>query len=317
MMFTTTFVVAPVSQSTVHIPHQFPKLANHRPVVAIIDTGVDVHHPLIRESLWTNDGETGVDEWGQNKATNGIDDDMNGFIDDVHGWNFVNNTAKIQDFHGHGTHIAGIVAGQSTNFQNIEASSSQARLMILKYYDEGASSLQNLKASNRAIQYAIQMGAQIINYSGGGVNQSFEELQSLKKAQAKGILFVAAAGNEKSNLDRGSFYPASYALSNMITVAALKDEHHLLESSNYGPDSVDIAAPGSEIVSAAPENGIALMSGTSQATAFVSFLAANHWSKDGNLKANQVKDRILKTGRRLGVLGNKVRSERMASMLDQ
>ncbi|MGZ3748468.1 MAG: S8 family serine peptidase, partial [Pseudobdellovibrionaceae bacterium] len=120
--------------------------------VAIIDTGVDAHHPLLQGSLWTNPGDSGIDEAGRDKSQNGIDDDGNGFVDDVHGWNFADNNNQLSDLHGHGTHIAGI----------IQRMSPKTNIMILKYYDAKASGAENLTNSVKAIRYAIQMKAKII-----------------------------------------------------------------------------------------------------------------------------------------------------------
>lgn len=100
-------------------------------IVAVIDTGCDVHHPDLQNNIWTNPGETGLDENGNNKATNGIDDDGNGLVDDFQGWNFVNNSPDVMDEHGHGTHIAGVISGKTGVAPGVS-------LMILKYFDEAA-----------------------------------------------------------------------------------------------------------------------------------------------------------------------------------
>ena len=101
-------------------------------VVAILDTGIDKNHPALKSTLWTNTGETGLDKSGRDKATNGIDDDKNGFVDDVHGWNFAGNNSNLKDEHGHGTHIAGLIAGDSAQFSGIAPGT---KIMILKYFD--------------------------------------------------------------------------------------------------------------------------------------------------------------------------------------
>lgn len=230
-------------------------------VVAVVDTGADTEHPALRDSLWTNPGEAGVDDRGRNKANNGVDDDGNGFIDDVHGWNFVDNNNDLSDHHGHGTHVAGLIA-------------PSAQVMILKYYDIHSSGSENLFHTLQALQYAIRMKAQIINYSGGGTDPNLHEEKILKEAQEKNILVVAAAGNEKSDNDTEGFYPASYGLSNIVSVTAIDQNGRVLKSSNYGAHSVDLAAPGKDILSALPGGHYGTMTGTSQATAFVSSAAA-------------------------------------------
>ncbi|HEY8272007.1 MAG TPA: S8 family peptidase [Pseudobdellovibrionaceae bacterium] len=244
-------------------------------VVAIIDTGMDTLHPSLQGNLWTNFGETGIDSHGKDKSQNQIDDDGNGFIDDVHGWNFADNSNDLSDLHGHGTHVAGI----------IHSIAPKTNIMILKYYDAKASGAENLTNTVKAIRYATQMKAKIINYSGGGTNKYADEEVAIRKAQLQGILFVAAAGNEKSNSDISGFYPANYGLSNIISVTAIDESGKVLPSSNYGSHSVDIAAPGKRIVSTLPGGKFGAMTGTSQATAFVSGTAALLLAEEKNRKA--------------------------------
>jgi subtilisin family serine protease len=243
-------------------------------VIAIIDTGVDTIHPNLQENLWQNPGETGFDEQGRNKASNGVDDDGNGYIDDVHGWNFAGNNHDLRDLHGHGTHVAGI----------IQSITPKTNLMILKYYDPKASGAENLTNTVKAIEYAVKMNAKIINYSGGGTTKYPDEEVALRKAQSKGILFVAAAGNEKSNSDINGFYPADYGYSNIISVTAIDENRRVLPSSNYGTHTVDIAAPGNNIVSTLPGGKFGTMTGTSQATAFVTGTAALLMAQNSELK---------------------------------
>lgn len=264
-------------------------------VVAVIDTGIDVNHQDLKNNLWKNPGETGKDSLGRDKATNGIDDDKNGFVDDVHGWNFVSNNHKLDDNHGHGTHIAGIIGAEGGNGFGITGVSPKVSLMVLKYYDPAAPG-NNLVNTIKAIEYAVQMNAKIINYSGGGLEYSAEEYRAVKKAEAKGILFVAAAGNERSNSDISKYYPANYELENIISVTAINPNNKVLSSSNYGSKTVDIAAPGENIYSTAPGNSFFNLTGTSQATAFVSGLAALLMAHNSEFNAYTVKKYILKTG---------------------
>lgn len=226
-------------------------------VVAIIDTGVDVNHPLIRDHLWVNPLE----------RANSLDNDGNGYAGDLHGWNFVSNSNDLSDNHGHGTHVAGIILQK--------AQSQRVKFMILKYYDSSKSGDDNLLSTVKAIRYATKMKADIINYSGGGDIKSPLEEAAIRDAQRQGILFVAAAGNEGRNTDRIGFYPAGYKLSNIISVAAMDSRKRLLVTSNYGPRSVDFAAPGKNVFSALPGGRYGFMTGTSQATAWVSGLVAS------------------------------------------
>lgn len=243
-------------------------------IVAVIDTGCDVHHPELRNNIWTNPGESGLDADGNPKASNGIDDDDNGYVDDFHGWNFSSNTSDISDEHGHGTHIAGIIGGQRLNGLSSSGVAPHVSLMILKYFDTESSGKDNLDNTIRAIRYAVHMGAAIINYSGGGVMRSQQEEATLKWAAAQGVLVVAAAGNEGLNSDFFHFYPADYELNNILSVAAIDQHGDLLRMSNFGVNTVDLAAPGKNIYSTLPGGAHGYMSGTSQATAFVSGVAA-------------------------------------------
>lgn len=273
--------------------------------VAIIDTGVDSYHNDLKANLWTNPGESGKDKLGRDKATNGKDDDDNGYVDDVHGWNFVGNTPDLKDNHGHGTHVAGIVGAEGGNGIGISGVSPHVSLMILKYYDPKARANDNLNNTVKAIRYAVQMGAKIINYSGGGTDFSKDEFAAVKEAQLRGILFIAAAGNERSNSDISHYYPADYDLDNIISVTAINPSAEVLASSNYGQLSVHIAAPGEGIFSTLPDGKYGIMTGTSQATAFVSGVAALIMANNKNFDYQQVRQQILKTADELPGLRNK------------
>jgi len=268
---------------------------DRRVVVAVIDTGIDIEHPDLAENIWQNPGETGRDSKGRNKATNGIDDDGNGYIDDVHGWDFANNKNSLVDNHGHGTHIAGIIGAVGGNGIGISGVCPKVSLMALKYFDPHSKGNDNLKNTVRAIRYAVDMGANIINYSGGGTDPNDDEFEAVKYAKEHGVLFVAAAGNEHSNSDVAHYYPADYNLSNIISVTAINSFTKVLQSSNYGTKTVHIAAPGEGIYSTLPAGNYGLMTGTSQATAFVSGVAALILSHNKDFSAEQVKKQIVAT----------------------
>ncbi|MBI2608850.1 MAG: S8 family serine peptidase [Deltaproteobacteria bacterium] len=298
---------------------------NKKVIVAIVDTGVDTTHPDITANLWKNPGENGsyIDpQTGKikNKENDGIDNDGNGFVDDVHGWDFSTSSHHITDEHGHGTHVAGIIGAQANNAQGISGVSPQVSLMILKYYDAKASGSDNLKNSIKALEYAVRQGAHIINYSGGGPQYVKEEFVILKEAEEKGILIVAAAGNEASDIGERQYFPASYELSNILSVASIDQEGHLASSSNYGK-KVDVAAPGESIYSTLPLNkgGYGLMTGTSQATAFVSGVAALVLSQNlswvEKKAAPLIKNKIQKSVKKLSTLTNKVLSGGKVSAL--
>ncbi len=265
-------------------------------IVAVIDTGIDIAHKDLQNNLWVNRGEIGFDKNNKDRATNGIDDDGNGFVDDIHGWNFVANNNSLKDNHGHGTHIAGIVGAEGGNGFGISGIAPNVSIMALKYYDPQGPGSNNLVNTIKAIKYATKMGAHIINYSGGGLEYSAEEYQAIKEANDKGILFVAAAGNERSNSDKHRYYPADYPLANIISVTAANETDNILPSSNYGQQTVDIQAPGSNIYSALPNNSFGNMTGTSQGTAFVTGVAVLVMANNRQLTAEKVKKYILKTG---------------------
>ena len=275
-------------------------------VVAVIDTGVDEAHPALKGRLWENPGETGLDSEGRDKSTNGIDDDGNGYVDDIHGWNFVSNSSNLSDKHGHGTHIAGIIAGQSPSSPSVN---SEVKLMIVKYFDPNTTGRSNLFNTVQAINYAVRMGADIINYSGGGTDPSPSEKLAIEKAAQKGIVFIAAAGNESANTDFVRYYPANYQIDNIISVAAVDATKKLLNFSNYGADTIDLAAPGKNIYSTLPGGKYGVMSGTSQATAIVSSLAARLMAEKSQLTRHpsSVLKSILYTGSKEDTLKGKTK----------
>ena len=235
-------------------------------IVAVIDTGIQADHAFLVNNIYVPTGKKsdtnyGVDFSGE-KVTN----------------------APV-DQHGHGTHVAGIV----------KSIFPEVKILALKYYNPKASGQANLDATIKALKFAVDHNVDVINYSGGGPEASVDELRVLKEAEKKGILVIAAAGNERSNIDdkRHAYYPASYGLSNIITVGAHDDGLNIIPSSNYGKNSVDIAAPGHRIRSAMPGNGAAYMTGTSQATAFVTGVASLIKAKYPGMKYDQIKNIIL------------------------
>jgi subtilisin family serine protease len=274
-----------------------------RIVVAIIDTGCDVHHPDLRQNIWRNPGEGGLDENGLSKATNGIDDDGDGLVDDVYGWNFAGADNDVTDDVGHGTHIAGIIGGLSSGV------SPDVSLMILKYYDPNQSGALNLTNTIKAIRYAVEHGANIINYSGGGLMRSPEEEEAIRWAAEQGVLVVAAAGNEGANSDFLHFYPADYNLPNILSVTGIDRNGRLMNTSNYGASTVGVAAPGKNIYSTLPNGQYGYMSGTSQATAFATGVAALLMAHDARMMQPEVVIRQLANhGRPSPALKDKVRS---------
>ncbi|OUR98581.1 hypothetical protein A9Q84_03980 [Halobacteriovorax marinus] len=241
-------------------------------VVAVIDTGIDPDHPFLKDNIHVLQGRASQLNYG---------------LDFSKGKSAVN---KPLDDHGHGTHVAGIV----------KSVFPKVKLLTLKYYNRTANGQDNLNSTIQALEYAVNMGVDVINYSGGGPEPDRRELEILKKAEEKGILVVAAAGNEESNIDNkdNAYYPASYGLKNIITVTAHDQSKKVLTSSNYGKITVDISAPGYRIKSALPNRRSGYLTGTSQATAFVSGVAALVKSHYPNLSAEELKMIIKKSAKK-------------------
>lgn len=272
--------------------------------VCVIDTGIDVNHPDLANNLWINPGESCFNKEKKRhevceKSRNGVDDSGNGFIDDVYGWNFVSNNNNLTDNHGHGTHISGIIGAEGGNGIGISGISPRVSIITAKYYDPQAPPQNNLANTIRAIRYCVQAGAHIINYSGGGTEPSDLERNAIadaKDAQGRPILFIAAAGNERSNSDVKKYYPAGYGLPNIISVTAIDRDKKVLASSNYGVTTVDLAAPGHNLYSTLPGGKYGTMTGTSQATAVVTGAAALIKSRHRDYTANEVIAAITESG---------------------
>lgn len=249
-------------------------------VVGVIDTGIDYTHPDLIDNIWTNPGEIPGD---------GIDNDNNGYIDDIYGWDFCYKDNDPMDDNGHGTHCAGTIAGIGNNGTGVVGVSWNTKVAALKFLDPFGRGF--ISDAIEAINYANAMGFNLTSNSwgGGGYNQA------LYDAINGGGLFVAAAGNEELNNDANPHYPSSYNLDNIIAVAATDRYDKLADFSNYGQTSVDLAAPGVSIYSTLPGGGYGYMNGTSMATPHVSGAAALLLSANSSLTPVQLKDIILST----------------------
>jgi len=277
-------------------------------VVAVIDTGIDYRHPDLRDNMWTNPNEI---------PDNGIDDDGNGYIDDIHGWDFYNNDATIchyvetangyavnpDDNDNHGTHIAGIIAAAANNSIGISgvASNVNIKIMSLKIHG-GSTSSGSVANAIKAIHYAESMGADICNLSWGTLNYS----QSLELTiRESSMLFVTAAGNNGINSNSTPMFPASLRLPNLISVAYIKDDGRLASDSNYGVSTVDLAAPGDNIYSTLV-GSYGYSSGSSMAAPHITGLAAMLYAYQENIYPARVKEIIINTMTPLDSLGNHV-----------
>ena len=215
-------------------------------VVAVLDSGVDYTHPDLAANMWSNPGET---------ANNGIDDDANGYVDDVFGFDFIDEVGNPQDSGEHGTHVAGSIAASGNNQSGVIGVDYQARIMALKISNDGLT--LDTASEIQALQYAAMMrnrGVNLvaINASFGGGAPSSAESDVIQACGSAGIIFCAAAGNDTSDNDSAPVYPASYGLSNMIVVAASDQNDALAGFSNFGATTVDLAAPGVNILSTIP-----------------------------------------------------------------
>jgi subtilisin family serine protease len=219
---------------------------SRRIIIAVIDTGVAFEHPDLAGNVWIN---------GDEIPGNNVDDDHNGYVDDLHGWDFVNDDNNPADYSrdlygdGHGTHVAGIIAAQGNNGVGTAGVVWRAQLMPLQVFDlfqESAFNSAWIQQINitRAVLYAVDNGAKIINCSFGGSQYSVFQRDAMAYANEHGVLVVVAAGNESSDNDNVPMYPAGYALPNIISVAATDETDSLAAYSNYGARTVDVAAPG-------------------------------------------------------------------------
>ena len=239
-------------------------------IVAVIDSGIRYTHQDLAANIWSNPGETGFDVFGRNKATNRIDDDGNGFIDDVHGIDTVLDTGDPIDPNGHGTHVAGIIGAVGNNRVGIAGVAWRVKLMACRFLDNSRSG--SISDAIQCIQYARNHGATIINASWGNTNPSLFLESAIRQCQDSGIILVAAAGNEGINNDEIPSYPANYDLDNVLSVTATTRTDSLASGSNIGATSVDLAAPGSSIYSTFNRSNVsyAFLSGTSMSAPHVS-----------------------------------------------
>ena len=235
-------------------------------IVAVIDSGIRRTHQDLIANLWTNENEI---------AGNGLDDDFDGYIDDVHGINAIEGTGDPNDDNGHGTHVAGILAARGNNALGVVGVAWEAQIMALKFLDADGNGSTSDAIS--CINYAVAHGAKVINASWGGPDRSRAFERALNQLASAGVVFVAAAGNDGVDLATTLFYPAAFKAGGMITVAATTRTDALASYSNYGATEVDVAAPGSAIWSCwnSSDASYVQASGTSMATPIVAGIVAH------------------------------------------
>lgn len=264
------------------------------PVVAIIDSGTDINHIALKDYIWVNPGEI---------AGNNTDDDNNGYIDDVNGWNFANDNNLVQDGYGHGTHVAGIVASYGA-----------VKIMTLKFQNDSGIGYTGdaIRSINYIINMKVNFGIDVvaINNSWGGTTGYSSLLNdAIKRANDANIVFVVSAGNSGSNNDLVPRYPSSYPQANIIAVAAVGyDNQTLAGFSNYGKNSVDLGAKGTAVYSTLPGNRFGYSSGTSMAAPQVTGAIAALCRKYGSLVVEDIRMRIFSSVDKSVGLADKVSS---------
>jgi hypothetical protein len=265
-------------------------------IVAVLDSGVDYLHPDLAANIWNNPGE----------VADGRDSDGNGKIDDLRGWNFVNNNNNIEDNDqaSHGTHASGIIGAIGNNALGVSGINWRVQLMPLKFLDADGSGF--VAHAIAAIDYAVAHGARVINASYGYPadctvvpSPSVLERQAIERALQAGVLVVAAAGNSGCNNDLTPFYPASHPVANIIAVAASDPRDSLATFSSYGPTSVHLAAPGVLILSTLRQEAYGYLSGTSMAAPMVSGAAALLFSYRPELSVSAARQYLLESSLRL------------------
>ena len=265
-------------------------------IVGVVDTGIRFTHQDLVGNIWVNPGEI---------AANGIDDDANGYIDDVHGINGITNTGNPMDDNNHGTHCAGTIGATANNAGQIVGVAWNVKLMGLKFLS--ASGSGNTSDAIKCIDYGVAKGAHILSNSWGGGGYSQALRDSIAAASSAGVLFVAAAGNSSSNNDVTQSYPSNYDPVNVVAVAAVDRTGALASFSSYGATTVDVGAPGVAILSstAASDTSYDTYNGTSMATPHVAGVAALIKSQFPAATMLEIKNRLMATTRPLASLAGR------------
>ena len=252
--------------------------------IAVVDTGIDATHPDLAPNLWTNPGES-----GGGRETNGVDDDGNGYVDDVSGWDWVDDDRTPNDENAHGTHVSGTIGARGDNGQGVAGVNWQAGLMPLRVLGaDGVGWASDIAAGFR---YAAENGARVVNASLGGSAASQTLLDAIQ--EHPDTLFVVAAGNATRDNDATPTYPCAFSSPNIICVAASDDGDGLASFSNYGATSVDLAAPGTAIVSTWAGGAYGQLFGTSMASPHVAGVAALVWGHHPEASLAEIKTAIL------------------------
>lgn len=253
--------------------------------IAVIDTGVDYNHPDLKNNIWTNEAEL--------NGKPGVDDDGNGYVDDIHGYDFANNDGDPMDGNGHGTHCSGTIAAEHNNNIGIAGVMAHASIIGVKFLtDEGSGSTSD---AIKAIDYATKLNVDIMSNSWGGGAHSKALKEAIERAEKKGIVFTAAAGNSATDNNSEPHYPSNYDVDNVISVAAHNYNNELAYFSCYGSKTVHVSAPGRNILSTTPNNSYDVYSGTSMATPHVSGIIGLYIAEHGRKNVKDLRDNLMKS----------------------
>jgi thermitase len=253
--------------------------------IAVIDTGIDYTHPDLVDNIWTNEAEANGEA--------GVDDDGNGYVDDIHGYDFANGDGDPRDGHSHGTHCAGTIGAVHNNGEGIAGVMANVTLVGIKFLtDSGSGTTVN---AIKAIDYATKLNVDLMSNSwgGGGFSEALKE--SIVRASEAGIIFAAAAGNSSTNNDSRPHYPSNYQVPNVVSVAAHTAQDGLASFSCYGRNTVHIAAPGHKILSSVKDGGYKVYSGTSMATPHVAGALGLLLAHAGRMPHEEMRERLMAT----------------------
>lgn len=253
-------------------------------IIAVVDSGAKIDHPDLAENIYTNQAEL--------NGAPGVDDDNNGYVDDVHGWDFAYNDANPDDELGHGTHVAGLI-GAAHNSIGIAGMMAHVQIMPLKFLNKERKG--DTKNALLAIEYAIKMGAKIINNSWGSENQSEALQKAIHAANDKGIIFVASAGNSHNDNEKKPVFPSSYNIPNIISVGATNGLGDKASFSNFGKSLVHVFAPGIMIVSLTHDDEKTYKDGTSMAAPMVTGALGLLLSEYPGMDVQTAKTRLMET----------------------
>jgi subtilisin family serine protease len=276
-------------------------------VVGTVDTGIDYTHPDLAANMWVNVNEI---------RGNGIDDDKNGYADDIHGINAIKNIGNPLDDNSHGTHVAGTIGAVGNNNLGVVGVLQSVQIIGCKFLTSYGSG--NTSNAIKCMDYFLALKTRsnhpvnliATNNSWGGGPSSQAMLDAIKAHHNAGILFIAAAGNDRSDNDVSDIFPANYDAANVISVAATDHNDRLASFSNYGKKKVHVAAPGTKIVSTILGHKYGELSGTSMAAPYVTGLAAIIAAQNRNLDAMGIRNLIITSGQPLEPLENKIASGR-------